>query len=108
MNTEPTDVLWLDQQNELTLMELVVLSGLSEPDLHELVDYGIIAPADPNAAQWIFRADCIVVARTACRLRKDFELDAQGMALALALLDRVHDLEAQLRDLKARLPQQFR
>ncbi len=108
MSTEATEVLWLDQQHELSLTELVVLSGLSESELHELVDYGVIMPADPNATQWIFHTDCIVVARTACRLRKDFELNAQGMALALSLLDRVHDLEAQLRELRAQLPQRLR
>ncbi len=105
MSIEPTEVLWLDQQHELSLLELVALSGLTETELHELVDYGIIMPADPQAAQWIFHTDCIVIARTACRLRNDFELNAQGMALALSLLDRVHDLETQLRELRARLPQ---
>jgi chaperone modulatory protein CbpM len=37
-------------------------------------------------------------------LRTDFELDAQGLALALTLLNRIHGLEAQLRDLSAQLP----
>jgi hypothetical protein len=37
-------------------------------------------------------------------LRKDFELDPQGLALAVALLERVRDLEEQLRDLRARIP----
>lgn len=45
-----------------------------------------------------------MVARSASRLRKDFDLDAQGLALAVALLERVRDLEEQLRDLRARIP----
>ena len=107
MTIEPTEVLWLDQHHELSLTELTVLSGLSETELHELVDCGVILPADPNAAHWVFHTDCVVVARTACRLRDDFELNAQGLALALALLERVHDLEAQLCELRARLPQRI-
>jgi len=43
------------------------------------------------------------VTRTAYRLRNDFELDTPALTLALSLLDRVHDLEAQLCELRAQL-----
>jgi chaperone modulatory protein CbpM len=108
MRVELTEVFWLDEQRELSLTELAELSGLTEAELQELADYGAIVPADPNAARLTFRSECIVSARTACRLRNDFELDAQGLALALTLLDRVHDLEAQLRGLRAQLPRWVR
>jgi chaperone modulatory protein CbpM len=104
MKVELTEVLWLDEQEQLSLTELAGLSGLSEAELRELVDFGAILPVDPGAEPLGFRADCIVTARAACRLRTDFELDAQGLALALTLLDRIHDLEAQLRNLSAQLP----
>lgn len=104
MKVELTEVLWLDEQQELSLTELAGLSGLSEVELRGLMDYGVIAPVDPEAEPTMFRADCIVTARTACRLRTDFELDAPGLALALILLGRIHDLEAQLRDLSAQFP----
>jgi hypothetical protein len=35
---------------------------------------------------------------------QDFEIDAQGLVLALSLLGRVERLELQLRALRARLP----
>lgn len=104
MKVELTEVRWLDQHYELSLADLSALSGLTEADLLELVDYGIFAPIDPNAAEQTFHADCLVVARTACRLRRDFDLDTQGLALALTLLERIHELEAQLSDLRARVP----
>jgi chaperone modulatory protein CbpM len=104
MKVELTEVLWLDEREELSLTELAGLSGLSEAELRELVDYGAITPVVPGARQPTFRADCIVTARTACRLRTDFELDTPGLALALILLGRIHDLEAQLRGLSAQLP----
>jgi chaperone modulatory protein CbpM len=108
MRVELTEVLWLDQQHELSLLQLAQLSGLPEALLDELVDYGAIVPIDPNAAQRLFHADCIVAARTACRLRNDFELDAQGLALALTLLERVHELEAEVRELRAQTPRRVR
>ena len=49
------------------------------------------------------RRRCVRLA--AGRLRADFELDLQALVLALGLLERVADLEAQLRELRARQPQ---
>ena len=96
--------MWLNEQHELLLEELCELSGLSETELRELVDYGVLAPIDSNAQHWTFSADRLVVARSARRLRKDFDLDPHGVALVVTLLERVHDLEAELRDLRAKLP----
>ena len=108
MRVELTEVLWLNDHHDLSLMQLAELSGQSAEEIQELVDYGVIDPIDPGAAERTFAAECIAAARTACRLRTDFELDAGGLALTLALLDRVHDLEAQLRDMRARLPGRIR
>ena len=96
--------MWLHEQHELLLEELCELSGLSETELRELVDYGVLAPIDSDAQHWTFSADRLIVARSARRLRKDFDLDPHGVALAVTLLERVHDLEAELRDLRAKLP----
>jgi len=95
---------WLHEERELSLAELCELSGLSEAELRALVDCGAIAPTDSDARDWTFGADRLVVARSAFRLRRDFELDSQGLALAVALLERVRDLEEQLRGLRARIP----
>jgi chaperone modulatory protein CbpM len=102
MKTEQVD--WLHAHFELSLARLCELSGLSEAELRDLVECGAIAPADPLAREWSFSADRLVVARSAFRLRKDFDLDSQGLALAIALLERVRDLEEQLRGLRARIP----
>jgi hypothetical protein len=44
------------------------------------------------------------VARTACRLRDELELDTAGLGVALRLLERVRDLEAEIAQLRALLP----
>jgi len=95
---------WLHEERELSLGELCELSGLSETELRALVENGALAPADPLAAEWTFGADRLVVARSACRLRRDFDLEPGGLALAVALLDRVRELEDELRRLRARMP----
>jgi chaperone modulatory protein CbpM len=104
VKVELTEAVWLDERGTLTLFELAECSGLSEPELRDLVDLGALSPLDPDAGDWSFAARCITVARTACRLRNDFELDLPGLAIAITLLERVQELEAELQRVQARLP----
>jgi chaperone modulatory protein CbpM len=99
---------WLHEHYEFSLPELCELSGLTEAELRGLVERGAIAPVDPLARDWTFSADRLVDARSAYRLRRDFDLDQEGLALAIALLGRVRDLEEELRGLRARLPGRLR
>jgi chaperone modulatory protein CbpM len=104
MTNEPDDALWSDVEHRLPLRELAELSGLSEADVAELVEYGALAPADSIGGQWVFSVQSIVVARRARRLREDYDLETHGVALVLAYLDRIRELEAKLRALEALLP----
>lgn len=105
MKVELTEVLWLDEQQTLSLPELAELSGLLETELRELMDCGVIVPVERSAADPRFSAGCIVTIRSAYRLRKDFELDTRGLTVALTLLERIRRLETQLSELHAQLPQ---
>lgn len=93
-----------DDERRVDLRHLADLSGLSEAEVLELVDYGALTPAEATAGQWIFSVQSIGIARTAYRLREDFELEPHGVSLLLAYLDRIRDLEAQLCALRAQLP----
>ena len=108
MPTELTEAVWLDEHGVVTLIELAECSGLSEDDLRDLVELGALAPLEAETTELRFDARCIVAARTASRLRHDFELDAHGLALALCLLDRVEELEAEVNRLRAALPRMLR
>lgn len=108
MNLELTETVWLDERGTVTLVELAECSGLTEAELRELVDMGALEPLDTSAPQLSFGARCIVAARMAFRLRNDFELDAHALAIALSLLERVNELEAELQRMRARLPRVIR
>jgi chaperone modulatory protein CbpM len=97
------DAMRLDTVAEVTWVELVSASGLSESEVRELVRYGALAPRDPSAAQWTFEAHCLVVARTAQRLRHDFELDVYALSVVLGYVERVEALETEIRTLRAKL-----
>jgi len=108
MRVELTELYWLEEQRDVTLAELAELSGFSEAELLELEAGGAIAPVNPDAVPHQFSARCIVATRTAYRLRNDFELDTEGLAVALALLERIGSLESELRELRAQLPRRMR
>jgi chaperone modulatory protein CbpM len=103
MQLDVTEAVALDEYGVLSLAQLVELSDLSEVDLRALVDYGALTPVDLNASAWTFTTSWIVVARTAGRLRRDFELDAHSLSVVLRYVQRVDALEAELRALRARL-----
>jgi chaperone modulatory protein CbpM len=103
MRVELTEVLWFEE-HIMTLDELSELCSLPLPLLEELVGAGAIMPLQPPDAAPRFGAQALTAARTARRLRDDFELDPPALLLALGLLDRVQDLERQLRALRARTP----
>src|SRR5258708_8522488 len=95
---------WLHQHYEFSLEELCELSGLSEAELRELVDHGVLAPIDSDARHWTFSADRLVVARSAFPLRRDFALDPHGVPLAPPRLHPDPPLRTHLRALPPTRP----
>lgn len=104
MEAEPVEAVWLTEESEFSFTELVSLSGLTEAELRELVDYGAIAPVDPDSSQWKFKGKCLVTVRSAFRLRESFDLDPHGLALVISLLDRIQGLETELGSVRAQMP----
>jgi chaperone modulatory protein CbpM len=93
-----TKSIWLNDTEVCSLEELSDISGLSIDELHDLISMGIIEPVSTKPAN--FHMEYIVIARKARRLRDDFELDRQGLAVALQLLRQIHALENELNKLK--------
>ena len=102
MNVEIVEAVTLDEHGFVTLDQLALAAELPVEELRALVDYGALAPVDPAATSWTFTASWVVVARTAGRLRRDFELDAHSLSVVLRYVQRVEALEAELRALHAR------
>jgi chaperone modulatory protein CbpM len=102
VNIETTEALYFDERGEVSLAQLIEISGLTEADLRELVDYGALAPVDPAASSWTFDAHSTTLARTARRLRSDLELDTHALSLILTFIERIDALESELRALRAR------
>jgi chaperone modulatory protein CbpM len=108
VEAEHAETQWLTDKAEFSLTELVELSGSSVEELRELVEYGAITPVNPDSSSWVFPGHCLPTIRVACRLRVSFDLEPHGVALVISLLDRIHDLEAQMNSLRAQLPHRMR
>ena len=97
------DAVRFDTVTEVTWTQLVHTSGLTEEELNELVRYGALVPRDPAAPSLTFESRWLVVARTASRLRREFDLDPHGVSVVLSFVERIEALEAELRAMRARL-----
>jgi chaperone modulatory protein CbpM len=104
MDSNTVEAVWLNESTTCTLLHLAEVSGLSSAELQSLVDTGALTPVGMEQGGPAFEARYVVVARTARRLRDDFELDPAGLALAMRLLARIDAMERELDSLRARLP----
>ncbi len=106
MQIDQTELIWLDEHHEVSLDELIELSGLSQQELNHLVEIGALAPNNPTeedlaASELRFNSHCIVSIRTLARLKSDFELEQNALGLTLVFLERIRNLELQLRGLES-------
>lgn len=101
MKTDTVEAVYLDRTVTLTTAELVERSGLTEVEVYTLVECGAVTPAEPQGATWRFTMECLMVARTAYRLREQYALeDTHALALVLRLTQRIDELEEALRRLR--------
>lgn len=101
MKIERTEVVWLEARSDYSTSDLADLSGLPDDLLDELMQCGAL-PTRVDQGSARFEAECVALVRAARRLRDDFELDANGLAVALSLLRRMRALENQLAEARAR------
>ena len=101
MTVEIAQALYVDDAGSITFAQLVQRSGLSESELTDLIECGALVRASPSAE--LYSERCVVVARTARRLRDEFALDdSHALAVVLRLTQRIEALEAKLRGLALR------
>lgn len=93
----------VEEQLELTLMDLSRVSGLPAEEITVLVEEGIIEPVGSDSSRWRFHGVCLRRVRCAVRLHRDLGVNWAGTALALELLDEVGELRQRLRRLESGL-----
>lgn len=84
----------VEEEVQLTSVELCRASGASVEELHAWVGEGVLAPQGEMPTQWRFGGVSLQRARLASRLTHDLGLNAPGVALALDLLEQIERLRA--------------
>ena len=97
--------IWLDSERVCSAQHLAQGSGLSDDEINALIAHGVILPIDEQAQPQSFYLHYQATAATARKLRDDFELDQNGLLLALTLMRRIQALEEQLKAAQAQLGQ---
>ncbi len=105
MQIDQTEFIWLDEHHEVSMEELVDLTGLSLEVLQHLLEIGALvannqAEVDMATSELRFSSHSIVSIRTLSRLKADFELEQNSLGLMLVFLERIRKLELQLRGLE--------
>ena len=91
---------FLDDDTRLALEDMLSLSGFSMDELVALVEHGAFEPEGTTVETWTFSVRSAFVARRAAGLRSEFGLDTTGTSVVFGLLERIEELERQLRELE--------
>lgn len=98
--TEQTMVsVWLDEAGStFTLREICERGECHAEFVIKLVSYGVITPVDeqPEPRDWAFDVMALARLRKALRLQRDLKINLPGLAMALDLLDEVHDMRREV------------
>jgi chaperone modulatory protein CbpM len=88
---------------QLDLAEFCEAADLTDVYVIEIVEHGILEPQGGPPREWRFTDYELTLAKRAAKLRRDLELEWEGVALALDLLEEVRELRAENRMLRQRL-----
>ncbi|MNE30936.1 Chaperone modulatory protein CbpM [compost metagenome] len=88
---------------QLNMNEFCQSVGLAPDYVIEIVEHGIVEPQGRTPDEWRFDDSASALARRAAKLRDDLQIEWEGVALALELLEEVQQLRAENRMLKQRL-----
>lgn len=100
MNQQANTAVWLDGDDLYPVEYLAEVSGLSIEEIDDLVSIGVLAPSVAAVPPRVFRLCHVLIVKKARRLRDDFQLDHHGVALALTLIRRIDELQAEVAALR--------
>lgn len=93
----------MSKEITFTLVELCQTVDISQDELVEIVEFGVIVPLQPEQVRWEFDYPALSHLRRARPLRAELDLDWPGIAMALTLLERVGELQKENRRLHRQL-----
>jgi chaperone modulatory protein CbpM len=93
----------LDTWVTCTFHELCQRGNLATDFVISCVEVGIADPQGDSPVEWSFTSNAAIRIQKAYRLQRDLEIDLNGLAVVLDLLDEVEGLQEEIRSLRKRL-----
>ncbi len=92
-----------ESTTELTLRDICERCLVNAEQVITLVEYGVVEPEGASYAEWRFSADSYLTIKKALRLQRDLSINEPGIALAIELLDKLKQANAEIDHLRQRL-----
>ena len=83
----------IDTDSPLTLEQLVTALHAQHDFIYQLIEYELISPMGSGPEDWGFDSNCLRRAKRAHSFYYELEINMQGVALALDLLDQIESLK---------------
>lgn len=90
----------IENTNALTLEEFCYATKADKEVVIKMINYQLIHPQGATPSEWRFDSVSLRRGRIASSFYHDLEVNMQGVALALDLLDQIEELKHQLRVFK--------
>ena len=90
----------VDDETIITIVEICQSCGIHADAIAEMVEHGILEPIGDNPARWCFPGSSLRRATTVVHLQRDLNVNLEGAALALELLDEIRALRRRLHALE--------
>jgi chaperone modulatory protein CbpM len=86
-----------DETTVITLSQLCEVCSVEHTLIEQLVEEGVLDPVSGATNELRFRYTSVRITQTALRLQEDLGVNLAGVALALELLERIEELQRQVR-----------
>ncbi len=87
----------------LSLTEVTQSVHIPVETIVVIVEHGIVEPRGQRPKEWQFEPHMLATLRCAVRLQQDLELDWEGIAIALSLMEQLQQLRGENRHLRHQL-----
>lgn len=89
----------MEGDTRLTAQDVERSLGISRQELEELVSMGLAQPVAPGASEYTVAT--VIRLQRVRRLHADLEVDVLGAAIIVDLIERLDQLEAEIRAIRA-------
>lgn len=87
----------IEESQSITIEELCQLTHCKKEIIYQLIEYQLIAPKGGSPKEWRFDSSALKRTRIASSFYYDLEINFQGIALALELMEKIETLEHQVK-----------